>query len=151
MADRVAFCEDAMLTPEMQTKLRTLIARHTAAQVELSWKGSQPPDDATVIELDAEIAALRLERFIDSLGGAPAAVDDKVAKALERMSDVRSDVAPPPPKESTIKEQLKGMQVGDSFTVPYTRNPVTGNLARATGWKFRQQIEGDLLRIWRIE
>ena len=50
-----------------------------------------------------------------------------------------------------LAKALKDMKVGQSFLMPYTRKPVAGNLARATGWKFTQAREGESLRIWRIK
>lgn len=45
---------------------------------------------------------------------------------------------------------IKKLAVGESTLVPYTTGSVTANANRATGWKFKQQKEGDQLRLTRI-
>ncbi len=49
-------------------------------------------------------------------------------------------------------EAAKKMEIGDSFLIEYTRNhPVVGNIARATGFKFKQiRVSETHLRVWRI-
>jgi hypothetical protein len=55
--------------------------------------------------------------------------------------------------ETSIKvyEVALKMQIWDCIDVPYTRNPIAGNLSRATGYAFTQRKIGNILRIWRIE
>ena len=55
-------------------------------------------------------------------------------------------------RSAPFYEQVRKMKVGQSFLFPYTRSPVCANLARATGFKFKQRKEGgNHMRIWRIE
>lgn len=55
------------LTKEQARKLHGLISGHVKAQVELSWKGSQSPEDWPVIEEDAEKAEKALRGYIAAL------------------------------------------------------------------------------------
>lgn len=48
-------------------------------------------------------------------------------------------------------ETAKKLKIGQSFLVDKVRAGVSSNLARATGYKFTQRVEGDKLRLWRIK
>lgn len=59
-----------------------------------------------------------------------------------------------PNKRSPEVEAAFKMKVGDCITVPFrgrkAKNPVA-SMARATGFKFTQRVEGDKITIWRVE
>lgn len=61
---------------------------------------------------------------------------------------------PPPPKgkNAEVYEAAKQMKVGQSIVIPKQKNGFTSNLAKSTGFRFRQQyLENETMRIWRIE
>lgn len=55
------------MNTKQKKQLNKLIAKHVAAQVELSWVGSKMPEEHEEIETDARVAAQRLASFIDTL------------------------------------------------------------------------------------
>jgi hypothetical protein len=55
------------LSPEQAAQLNALIDAHVQAQIADSWKGGGDPNDIPLIEAEAEVARLKLERFINKL------------------------------------------------------------------------------------
>ena len=55
-------------------------------------------------------------------------------------------------RTSPIMDVARAMEVGDSILVPAAAGKqLSGNMARATAYKFTQRRDGDNIRIWRIE
>ena len=55
------------LAASQAEQLRVAILQHVNAQVAESWKGGGDPADVPLIEAEAQVAMLRLERLIDQL------------------------------------------------------------------------------------
>ena len=55
------------LSDQQAQQLHTLIAAYVEAQIADSWKGGGDPNDIPIIEAEAEVAKLKLERFIAKL------------------------------------------------------------------------------------
>ncbi len=56
-----------MMTPNNLVTIERLIERHTKAQVELSWIGSQDPEDHDAIEAEAANAEASLKHYLSQL------------------------------------------------------------------------------------
>lgn len=55
-------------------------------------------------------------------------------------------------RTSLVMDAARSMVVGDSILIPASLGKqTTGNMSRATGFKFTQRRYGDNIRIWRIE
>lgn len=52
------------MTKKEHSQLQSLICKHVAAQVALSWAGSQDPEDREIIEANAEYAKRKLYNWI---------------------------------------------------------------------------------------
>ena len=52
------------MTKKERSQLQSLISKHVAAQVALSWSGSQDPEDREIIKANAEYAKRKLYNWI---------------------------------------------------------------------------------------
>lgn len=55
------------MTNQERRKLQALIRKHVAAQVDLSWSGSQDPKDRPVIEANAKAAKAAMNNYLSLL------------------------------------------------------------------------------------
>lgn len=53
-------------------KLKTLITKHTKAQIELSWVGGGDPENAEITKARAILAEAKLNKFLETLKNNPA-------------------------------------------------------------------------------
>ena len=76
------------------------------------------------------------------------------AQTQEEPLVIEKGVPAPPPLANSVSPctiAARSMEVGDSITVPWTRDvSYASRMHRATGFTFTQRRDGEKIRIWRI-